>query len=557
MSNKKRRRKDANKTYPPNWENRTLFNADNLEIMRGMNSGSVPLIYADPPFNSNAVYQATPGSKADGQKFDDRWSWSSAKQEWLDMLQDNNRPVYDAVNAAKACHSDGMGGYIAFMAPRIIEMHRILSPTGSMYLHCDPTAGPYLRMVADAVFGRKQFRSEIVWRRAKGKNSVTKKYGANHDTLLYYSKSDKWTFNKDAMTPARDPGIIPAGYRLDHASGRYWALSPMDAPAPRNGDSGRPATFRGVTYQVPEGRHWRVPGGRLPGETTSDGWARLDKEGRMYLTPQMSRPMFIRYLDEVPGVPMDDIWNNINNVGNKKEKTGWATAKPEQLLEQIIRVSSNPGDMVFDPFCGCATTMVVAEKNHRQWVGIDIEPYAIGVVVDRLSNAWLKPDDIKKMNAGQLRLFVEQKVNFKTDAPQRNEQDMAQAPLLAAPEYRRRQLATWEKFSHKEMREHLASIQQNGVGGIICLGCGIELPLRLMHLDHQTPKSDGGADTIDNRVLICSSCNGIKSNSLTLTSLVAENEKRHYLQPNWDRKTMSRIVRNLKEKVEALKRDYQ
>ena len=327
----------------PNFPNRILYHGDNMDFLRGMNSETVHLIATDPPFNKNKDFHATPASLAEGAQFEDRWSWRDDVQpEWLKSISEEYPEVWVVIQAAKTTYSDGMAAFLCWLGVRLLEMHRILRPDGSLYLHIDHSAHAWTKCMMDGIFGRKQFRNEIVWRRTHSKNAVESRYGVNHDTLLYYVKSSKAPFNKRAaMRPFED---VPAGYTKD-SNGRYYAYSPVYGDGASKGDSGQPATFRGVEYQCPKGRHWRVPGGRKKGETTSAGWARLDAEGRMYLAPGGKLPMYIRYLDEMAGIALDDVWPDIP-IPSINEDMGYPTQKPLALYERIIKASSNPGDIV-------------------------------------------------------------------------------------------------------------------------------------------------------------------------------------------------------------------
>ena len=516
-----------------NFKESTLWNADNLDVLRGINSETVDLVYLDPPFNSKRMYQGKPGTKAEGQSFNDTWSWNDAKEEWLDEIQDNYPVVYDAIVAAKNCNRPAMGGYIAFMAVRLVEIHRVLKPTGVMYLHCDTSANSYLRTVLDAVFGQTSFKNEIVWRRTHSKNAVYSRFGSNHDTIFCYGKtSKKATFIKaNAFRPYSDKEV-PTGYSLDSKTGRYRAFSPLYGPGGSNGDSGKPAVFRGITYPVPQGCHWRVPGGRLDGETTTDGWDRLDKAGRMYLAEGGKLPMYIRYLDEMPGVALDDVWVDISIPG-ASESTGWATQKPVALLERIIKASSNPGDIILDPFCGCATAMVAAQNLDRKWIGIDREPYAIDQVRQRLG-LWC---------------------NFETESPVRTDGN-TETDIRSIPVRLQRDPYGWENFTNAEKRDLLADIQAVD-GGVQCPGCGIVLPLRYFHLDHAIPKSDPRAtNMIDNRILLCAPCNMSKGNEYTVQGLIQYNARHDWLAPGVDRQALERLLTNVSVEIENLKARY-
>lgn len=264
-----------------------------------MNSSSVHLIATDPPFNKNRDFHATPDSLADGASFQDRWSWErDVHQEWIDQIKDDFPHVMEVINGSRASYGDDMGAFLCFMGVRMLDMKRVLREDGSIYLHCDPTAGHYLKELMDTVFGRKNFRNEIVWHYTGGGRSKTY-FSRKHDTILLCSKGQRYTSNVDEI--------------------------------------------------------------RVPYKETS-GYA---KSG---ITAKSGK----KYLPNPKGTPIDDVWDIpiINPLS--KERTGYPTQKPLVLYERIIRASSNKSDIVLDPFCGCATTPVAAERLGRQWVGIDI-----------------------------------------------------------------------------------------------------------------------------------------------------------------------------------------
>lgn len=324
-------------------------------------AGKVDLIYIDPPFASGQdfSYQVRVG--------DETW------RKEANLIEEN---------AYRDTWGQGMESYIPMMHERISLARELLSPTGSIYLHCDPTASHYLKLLMDDGFGRENFRNEIVWRRTHSKNSLTTRYGSNHDAILAYSKLE-WTFNKEEAVRPFGEEEIPAGYQLERESGRYYALSPVYADGASRGDSGQPAMFRGVLYTPPAGRHWRVPGGRQAGETTTEGWARLDAEGRMHIAKNGKFPQYVRYLDEMNGIDLDDVWTDVT-IPSLKERLGYPTQKPEALLERVIKASSNEGDLVLDFFAGSGTTLAVAEKLGRRWIGCDLSRYAIQVTRKRM-----------------------------------------------------------------------------------------------------------------------------------------------------------------------------
>ena len=322
-----------------------LYLGDNLSVLRKhVPDDSVDLIYLDPPFGSSA-------DKAFGI------TWVS-REEYLD-----------------------------WMRPRVLELHRVLKPTGSVYLHCDPTASHYLKIMMDVVFGPQNFRNEIVWKRTSAHNDPGQ-CGRIHDSILFYTKSDKYTWNKVCVP--YEQAYIDTYFKFDDKDGRgrYWtnALSGAGA-SPNEADK----VWRG--HSAPQGRHWAVPrtyasraGLDLPAE-----WDKaldvLDAHG--FISFKGKNPTYKQYLRYMPGVPLQDIWMDTPSLqglsGKASERQGYPTQKPQALLERIILASSNPGDMILDPFCGCGTTVAAASKiGDRQWIGIDIGERAIDATRKRL-----------------------------------------------------------------------------------------------------------------------------------------------------------------------------
>ncbi|MDE0256483.1 MAG: site-specific DNA-methyltransferase, partial [Rhodospirillaceae bacterium] len=318
-----------------NWRNRTLWTGDNLDIMRGMNSESVDLLYLDPPFNSNRDYAAPIGSEAAGAAFKDTWTLSDVDQAWHGEIADRAPALYAIIDAAGVAHGKGMKSYLIMMAVRLLEMKRLLKPTGSIYLHCDPTASHYLKMLMDSILGGGNFRNEVAWKRFNF-HADAKRFGAITDRILFYAASDDCAFN-----PVRVPysaEYIAAKFTHDDGDGRRYRLDNLNPP----GDRGPVYEFHGVT------KAWRM---------TEDKMRALDAEGRIYTKSKV--PQLKRYLDEMPGQTVADFWADISPINPRaKERVGYPTQKPLALLDRIIRASSNPGDMVLDPFCGCATALV-------------------------------------------------------------------------------------------------------------------------------------------------------------------------------------------------------
>jgi len=361
-----------------------LYYGDNLDVLRRyIADESVDLVYLDPPFNSNATYNVLfaehTGEKAASQikAFEDTWTWDEeAARTYFETAQSGG----EVANALKAFYSllgeSNMMAYLAMMAPRLVELRRTLKPTGSIYLHCDPTASHYLKLLMDAVFGPVNFRNEIVWQRTMSKGLMTRRLPSNHDIILSYQKSDNPTWNPDTMFLPYDPDNLDhktAGkYCHRDPDGRVYRLSDLTNPNPD-----RPNLtyeFMGVT------RVWRWTKERMQ--------AALDA-GIVVQTRPGTVPQLKRYLDEQRGRPIDDLWTDIPPLNSQaKERLGYPTQKPETLLERIIRASSNEGDVVLDPFCGCGTAIAVAHRLKRRWVGIDITHLAVNLMKHRLLAAF-------------------------------------------------------------------------------------------------------------------------------------------------------------------------
>ena len=379
-----------------------LYYGDNLEVLRDRQAfpdESVDLIYLDPPFNSNAGYnvlfKSASGAGADAsiEAFDDTWTWGLASQNALmDIASSTNRPLTVMMNAMhSAIGENPLMAYLAMMAVRLVELHRVLKPTGSLYLHCDPTASHYLKLVLDAVFGAENFRSEIIWKRTSGHNSA-KRWGPVHDTIFFYGKGQSAGWN--TVFETYDERYTEKFYRFEDENGRF-RLDNLTGAGIRKGESGQP--WRGVD-PTPKGRHWALPNAAVRRAGINSNYdslsphgklERLDEIGLIYWPPKGTVPAFKRYLETERGSPIQDIITDIGPISSQaQERLGYPTQKPRALLERIIAASSNPGDVVLDPFCGCGTAVDAAQKLGRQWVGIDITHIAIGMIENRMREGY-------------------------------------------------------------------------------------------------------------------------------------------------------------------------
>ena len=353
----------------------TLYYGDNLYILREhIPSESVDLVYLDPPFNSNRSYNVLfkdeSGQNADAQitAFDDTWHWGpAAEQTFHELASQATIRVSKMIDSLRQFIGENqMMAYLVMMAARLVELHRVLKSTGSIYLHCDPTASHYLKIILDVIFGAENFRSEIIWKRQSAHSDAVG-YGSVHDTILYYSKTSNFIWN-DIYQPYEQE-YIDTYYRYADSDGRRWMSDNLSAAGLSGG--GYEYEWKGVK------RLWRCP---------IDTMKRLDDEGRIFYTKN-GVPRRKRYLDESKGIPVQDLWTDLESLRSwMKERLGFPTQKPFGLLERIILASSNPGDIVLDPFSGCGTSIAVAQKLNRKWIGIDITHLAINMHKYRLKD---------------------------------------------------------------------------------------------------------------------------------------------------------------------------
>jgi DNA modification methylase len=358
-----------------------FFLGDNLDILRTyVAEETVDLIYLDPPFNSNRSYNrifkhidGTPVA-AQIKAFDDTWGWNDQSSLTFRRTIQQGGDISRVLLAFEQIlgHSD-MLAYLTMMAPRLVELARVLKPSGSIYLHCDPTASHYLKLLMDATFGPANFQNEIIWKRSDAKGDATgqgaRHFGRVNDSILFYTKGSHSTFNP--MFGPLDPDYVKTWYRSSDPDGRRYKLDNMTGPG---------GAAKGNPYYEVMGvsRYWRYSKKRMQ---------QLIDEGRVLQTNPGTVPMYKRYLDESKGTPITSNWADISFVrGHANEKLGYPTQKPLALLERIIQASSNPGDVVLDPFCGCGTAIDAAQRLGRRWVGIDITRVALDVITDRLAN---------------------------------------------------------------------------------------------------------------------------------------------------------------------------
>ena len=415
--------------------NRTLFLEDNLPVLRGLDSESIDLIATDPPFNKGVrAFEGTTKAGVDVE-YKDVWHWGDVQEQWAaDVAKDHPR-LYNVIQAANAAAGDDMGAFLCWMGVRVLEMHRVLKPTGSLYLHCDPAASHYLKSMLDAVFGRKQFRNEIVWNYKYGGRGK-KSFGRKHDVILFYVRSKFAPFYQDAV-------------RVPHEE-----------------------------------------------ESLAMNFRKVDGDGRRYREGTWSSGKKYRYYAD-EGRTCDDVWTDINALHQAdKERTGYPSQKPLSLYKRMIEASSKPGDMVLDPFAGCATTCVAAEQLGRQWIGIDINERTGEVIRERLQS---------EVSAGTAWNDI---VRTPTEAPDRTDGGTPVAPELVAVDRKR-------NARRLSVREQLITSD-----GERCQGCGWEPPYPdYLQVDHKKPRSLGGKEEMSNYALLCDPCSRMKSNNLTLVEV--------------------------------------
>ena len=393
--------------------NRTLFIGDNLPVLRGIDSESVDLIATDPPFNKGVkAFEGivTAGVDRKGKKvsYKDIWTWGDVQSEWTESIRQDHPKLHAVIQGANVAAGEDMGAFLCWLGVRVLEMHRVLKPTGSLYLHMDDTAQAYAKAMMDAIFGRDNFRNEVVWKRSTAHNDTKqggRRYGRILDRLMFYTKSPKWTWNP--VYTEYDPEYLSNFYKhVEANTGRRYRLSDMTGPGGAAKGNPRYAVM-GVT------RYWRY---------SQESMEELIAAGCVVQTKPRGVPQQKRYLDEMPGVLLQNLWTDIKPIQSQgKEATGYPTQKPLSLYERVIRASSNEGDIVLDPFAGCATTCVAAERLGRGWIAVDINQEAQDVVLDRLRKEARLPEGRRSWNRA---------ISIKTSPPKRTDGGEEAAPEL-------------------------------------------------------------------------------------------------------------------------------
>jgi site-specific DNA-methyltransferase (adenine-specific) len=361
-----------------------LFYGDNLDVLRRyVRDESVDLVYLDPPFNSNASYNVL-FSEQDGSRsaaqvkaFGDTWRWDrGAATAYEEMVETGGRVSQAMCAFQTLLGPSNMLAYLSMMAPRLVELRRAMKPTAAIYLHCDPTASHYLKLLMDAVFGPENFRNDIVWKRKAGRgetNAAAVRFGVTADNLLFYAKSKKMPFHRQYRE--NNPEYIAAKFTHQDGDGRRYRRDNLTSP------SFRPNLVYEYKGYSPPPKGWAVSRERME---------EMDAEGRLYFPSDKSRRIQRkRYLEELKGETVDSLWDDIPPINSQAaERLGYPTQKPEALLERIIETSSAVGDVVLDPFCGCGTAIAVSERLDRRWIGIDVTFLATHLIKSRLTEAF-------------------------------------------------------------------------------------------------------------------------------------------------------------------------
>jgi DNA modification methylase len=381
----------------------TLYYGDNLKVLREhIKDESIDLIYLDPPFNSNRSYNVLfkdeSGSSSESQitAFDDSWHWGvTAQVTYEELVTKGPGNVGSMIGSLyQFIGANQMMAYLVMMSARLVELYRVLKPTGSLYLHCDPTASHYLKILLDMIFGIDKFRNEVIWKRQSA-HSGAKKWGDVHDTLLFYSKSNTYTWN--SVFQEYENSYLESKYGHQDIKGNY-RLDNLTGAGLTRGDSGK----KWIDFDPSKlGRHWAIPQAFLLEKLGFENLSKLTSQekldylynsGYIYISNEgiegkQGFPQFKRYLGS--GIPIQSVITDIPPINSQaKERLGYPTQKPIDLLERIISASSNSGEVVLDPFSGCGTCISAAQKLNRKWIGIDITHLAIAMHKARLKDMY-------------------------------------------------------------------------------------------------------------------------------------------------------------------------
>ena len=539
-----------------NVANRTLAVMDNLAFLRRLNNECIDLIAIDPPFAANETFTGNPRPPISDAEYDeeialaqshgvehnegqgltrvhDIWSWDEdVHPAWKMGIEDDYPEVFAVIQAVEACASENEAAYIAFMAARLLECRRVLKATGSIYLHCDSHANSYLRMLMDAVFGVENFRNEITWQRTESHNTA-RRYGNITDTIIFYTKSADWVWNRTFHQQGGQLYSEEQIKRFRHidSDGRRYKLENLTAPRP-DSDSGKfewrgtmPGPTRGWGYRLEQLEQW-----------WAEGRIRAKRDG----TPRTDGLKV--YLDESEGKPLQNIWTDVPRIPNtSSERTGYATQKPLELYERIIKASSNPGDVVLDIFAGCATTAVAAEKLERRWIACDMAYrawtmlkrrfYLNGIALEGMTDATRDALASVKKDRGfqEPQQWTTSRTIGPAELPGRDDADPAPHHALRQPRRGARQSTQSSSWSGRIPKDQAKQLLMDKFGPK-CWGCGYEprrpngsLDETLLEVDHirarKAAHATQGNDELYNLALLHRTCNGIKRNRMTLEEL--------------------------------------
>ena len=483
---------------------------DNLDVLRGMNSETVDLIATDPPFNKKRNRASSSGQYEDAWRWSDhptmagkrpdQWKWQPVHREWLDEIKDANPSLFQVIESTCMTQDDDTAAFLCFLSVRLLEMHRILTPSGNLFLHCDHSANAYIRMCLDAIFGSRNFVNEIAWlRKSEKHNLATRRFPQIHDTIYYYTKKSGRERTHNVQTTPYSDEHLTGNYKHRDERGVYATF-----PCTNEKGGNKVYKFRGVT------RAWRWEPERMEAMYQAD----------MLTQATPTSPFrYKKYLADAEGVKVSDLWTDVSGF-QEGEQTGSPDQKPVSAYERIVLAGSKEGDLVLDPFAGCATTVVAARRHNRRWVGIDRRRDAKFHVACRL--AGISQDDAEEarklphLDEWLGEQLCKHGAHYYTEPPIRSDLGDTAAPRLG-PVYSVHRKTI---FTHDEMKLMLIA-----EFGHRCWGCRFESGIYgdraglYLELDHINPKSAGGHDELDNRALLCGPCNRSKSDKKTLSSL--------------------------------------